>query len=276
MMHVAVSPGLSRAALAPHLPGLRRYARALSGSQPAGDAHVAAALAALVAGRARYAGIASPRLALFLAFQQAWSAAPAAAHDPDRESAAETGLARAAGQRLAAITPLSRQALLLAVMEDFAIDEIALLLAQDEAGVAALIAAAKADIARQTRSRVLIIEDEPMIALEIEAIVADMGHEVIGIAATRRAAAALAAQERPGLLLADIHLDDGSSGVEAVRDIRRDAPAPAIFITGHPDRLSTGEGPEPAFLIAKPFAAGRVHAAIAQALFFGPAEAADG
>ncbi|MEN9932194.1 MAG: hypothetical protein RIS17_767 [Pseudomonadota bacterium] len=224
---------------------------------------VAAALAALVADRARYAGIATPRLALFLAFQHVWEAA-----DPGLVAGDETLPARAAHARLADIAPLARQALLLGVMEDFTTAEIALLIERSADDVAALIGEARRAIAAQAATDVLIIEDEPIIAMDIEAIVTGMGHGVIGIASTQREAAALARQRPVGLLLADIHLRDGSSGIDAVRDIRSHTQAPAIFITGNPDLLSTGQGPEPTFLIAKPFAASRVHAAIAQALFF--------
>ncbi len=267
MSLVAVSAGLSRSALAPHVPGLRRYARALTGSREAGDTMVAAALAALVADRARYAGIAAPRLALFLAFQQVWAAA-----DPAPRVAEDTPTARAAQSRLAGIAPVSRQALLLGVMEDFTNAEIALLIDRSAEDVAALIAEARRGIAAQAPTEVLIIEDEPIIAMDIEAIVTGMGHGVIGIASTQREAAALAGQAPVGLVLADIHLRDGSSGIDAVRDIRNHTAAPAIFITGNPDLLSTGQGAEPTFLIAKPFAASRVHAAIAQALFFAGAD----
>ena len=262
----------SRSALAGYLPGLRRYARALTGSQHSGDGLVAATLAALVADRSRFAGIASPRLGLFLAFQDVWAATELAAPEPASESAA----ARAASARLAAIVPLSRQALLLGTMEGFAASEIAILMQRSEAEVAVLIADAQNEIVRATRSRVLIIEDEAVIAMDIEAIVTDMGHTVTGIAATRAQALAMAAADAPGLVLADIQLRDGSSGIDAVREIHARHAVPAIFITGHPDLLSTGERAEPTFVIAKPFEVASVQAAIAQALFFGGAASPHG
>ena len=272
LVSAPVETALSASSLARYLPGLRRYARALTGSQQIGDGLVAATLAELVADRSRFAGIASPRLGLFLAFQNVWAAAEPAAPGAADESAA----ARAASTRLAAIMPLSRQALLLGVMEGFAASDIALLIQRSEADVAALIADAHSEIARQTRSRVLIIEDEAIIAMELEAIVTDMGHGVIGIAATREQALALVAAEAPGLVLADIQLRDGSSGIGAVRDIHARGAVPAIFITGHPDLLSTGEQAEPTFVIAKPFGAANVQAAVAQALFFGAAASPHG
>ncbi|MBU2381500.1 MAG: response regulator, partial [Alphaproteobacteria bacterium] len=79
------------------------------------------------------------------------------------------------------------------------------------------------------------------------------------------------ARHRPGLVLADIQLADGSSGIDAVKDILKRFDVPVIFITAFPERLLTGERPEPTFLITKPFQPETVKAAISQALFFHPA-----
>ena len=252
--------------LAPHLPYLRRYARALTGSQSTGDGLVAATLEAIVADHALL-GAGAPRLALFKSFQSVWLAAtkPAASNNADP---AEQHAAEMASKRLAAITPRPRQALLLGAMEGFSETDIAELISCDPADVPALIADALAEIATQTVSRVLIIEDEPIIAMDIEMIVTGLGHGVIGIATTQTEAAALFDGEAPGLVLADIQLRDGSSGIDAVRHILAHQSVPVIFITGFPERLLTGERPEPTFLITKPFQASQVQAAIAQALFF--------
>lgn len=251
--------------LAAHLPYLRRYARALTGSQDAGDALVVTTLEAIVADQARLPAGLPPRLGLFAAFQAVWAAAsklPAAVSDDDRLPA------RMASARLAAVSPRSRQALLLGAMEGFADADIATLIGCTVAEVPVLTADALAQIAQQTRSRVLIIEDEPIIAMDIESIVTGLGHGVTGIAATHAQALALVAVEAPGLVLADIQLRDGSSGIDAVRHILARQSVPVIFITGFPERLLTGERPEPTFLITKPFQAAQVQAAIAQALFF--------
>ena len=77
-----------------------------------------------------------------------------------------------------------------------------------------------------------------------------------------------ASEETPGLVLADIQLADGSSGLDAVRDILGQFQVPVIFITSFPERLLTGERPEPTFLITKPYDPNAVKAAISQALFF--------
>ena len=108
----------------------------------------------------------------------------------------------------------------------------------------------------------------PIIAMDLESIVRDMGHEVTGVAVTRDEAVALAMDDRPGLVLAYIQLADDSSGIDAVKDILAEFSVPVIFITAFPERLLTGTRPEPTFLITKPFQRSTVKAAIAQALFF--------
>lgn len=169
---------------------------------------------------------------------------------------------------LEALTPLSRQAFLLRTVEGFSIDEVATILGRDVRGVAELIEQAGREIAEQVATSVLIIEDEPIIALDIEAMVQELGHDVTGIARTHKEAIALVKLQRPGLVLADIQLADGSSGLDAVNEILMSIDVPVIFITAYPERLLTGDKPEPAFLITKPFQAEAVKAAISQALFF--------
>ena len=251
--------------LAPHLPFLRRYARALTGTQQHGDAFVRAALEAIVAAPNDFPRDIDPRLGLYKTFHAIWSSANIEEEPAQSSGAGEEGIAQA---RLARITPLSRQALLLTAMEGFTPDEAGYLIGVSADDVEALVAEALAEIERQTRAEVLIIEDEPIIAMDIETIVRDLGHSVTGVAVTRDEAVAQAIARRPGLVLADIQLADDSSGIDAVKDILTEFTVPVIFITAFPERLLTGERPEPTFLITKPFQRSTVKAAIAQALFF--------
>ncbi len=254
--------------LAPHLPFLRRYARALTGSQAHGDNFVRATLEAVVAAPDEFPTDVEPRLGLYKTFQAIWRSTNS---DRDRDAAdmARGGDAEAiAHGRIAKLTPASRQALLLTAMEGFSNEDAAYLIDEDADRIDGLIDEALAEIERQTSARVLIIEDEPMIAMDIETIVRDLGHEVTGIAVTRDEAVAQAKNDPPGLVLADIQLADDSSGIDAVSDILADIDVPVIFITAFPERLLTGERHEPTFLITKPFQRATVKAAIAQALFF--------
>jgi CheY-like chemotaxis protein len=162
---------------------------------------------------------------------------------------------------------------LLTALEGFTIDEAAQILDDNAENVRQLIARAQRDIEAELATEVLIIEDEPVIAADIEALVLDLGHRVSTVATTRTEAVAAVKLRRPGLVLADIQLADGSSGIDAVNDILKGHDVPVIFITAFPERLLTGEKPEPAFLITKPFQPETVKAAIGQALFFHPRNA---
>jgi DNA-directed RNA polymerase specialized sigma24 family protein len=252
------------ARLAPHLPYLRRYARALTGDQASGDAYVRATLEALASGQARLEASASPRAGLYQLFHALWQGAGARL-EPRRPGAGTDALGR-----LMRIAPRSRQAFLLTALEGFTPDEAAQILGVDFDEVEDLIAQAQIEIEAELATDVLIIEDEPVIAADIEALVRELGHSIADVVATRQEAVDAAHRAAPGLVLADIQLADGSSGVDAVKDILREHDTPVIFITAFPERLLTGERPEPTFLITKPFRPETVKAAIGQALFFHP------
>ncbi|MEG3179477.1 response regulator [Sphingomonas sp. LT1P40] len=252
--------------LAPHLPFLRRYGRALTGSQTEGDRYVRATLEAIVAAPEEFPRDVDPRLGLYRTFQAIWGSTHLDDRVEDIDPLSDNeAIARA---RLARLAPRSRQALLLTAMEGFTSEDAAYLLEESADSVDSLVTDALGEIDSQTRARVMIIEDEPLIAMDLETIVRDQGHEVTGVAVTRDEAVALAMEDRPGLVLADIQLADDSSGIDAVKDILAQFNVPVIFITAFPERLLTGERPEPTFLITKPFQRSTVKAAISQALFF--------
>ena len=252
--------------LSPHLPFLRRYARALTGTQAHGDAFVRATLETIVAKPDEFPRDVDPRLGLYKIFHAIWSTANV--EEGEEPSLAIDGAEGIAQARLSRITPLSRQALLLTSLEGFSREDTAYLIDASADDVDSLVAEAMAEIERQTHADVLIIEDEPIIAMDIESIVRDLGHNVTGVAVTRDEAIAQARKSPPGLVLADIQLADDSSGIDAVKDILSEFSVPVIFITAFPERLLTGTRPEPTFLITKPFQRSTVKAAISQALFF--------
>lgn len=260
-------------AIAPHLPFLRRYARALSGSQSSGDSYVRACLEAIIAKPEILSSEVPPRVALYQVFHAIWRSVA----DGLPADAREGELAKTAQARMAHLVPEQRQALLLSALEGFANEDVAHILERDPGEIQALVASALEDISSDMATGVLIIEDEPVIALDLSNIVEELGHHVTHVAATRSDAVAAARDRRPGLVLADIQLADNSSGIDAVKDILGEGRVPVIFITAYPERLLTGERPEPTFLITKPFMPDAVKAAISQALFFHvPAETVRG
>jgi CheY-like chemotaxis protein/DNA-directed RNA polymerase specialized sigma24 family protein len=260
------APMSAAAQIADNLPYLRRYARALTGNQSSGDAYVRSTLEAALADRALLDEVSRDRVSLYAVFTRVWSAScidvpPDGNIDLPHESAAQ--------ERLARITPASRQALLLTTLEDFSVADTAAILDRSEAEIEALLTEAIAQIEGESATEVLIIEDEPLIAMQLEDLVTDLGHTVIGTAATRSQAERIFAERRPALVLADIQLADGSSGIDAVDQMLKLGDVPVIFITAYPEKLLTGDRPEPTYLITKPFQEATVRAAISQVLFFG-------
>jgi CheY-like chemotaxis protein len=253
-------------ALAPHLPYLRRYARALTGSQQSGDAYVRAALTALLEGEHALDEELPPRVALYKLFHKIWSSTASRYEGANAGEAGEEG----PEERLLSLSAGRRAALLLTAVESFSLDEAGTILELLPEEVERAVVEAQKAIESELVSKVLIIEDEPIIALDLENLVTELGHEVVGTAATREQAVKQAYSRKPGLILADINLGEGGSGIDAVSEILDSFDIPVIFVTAYPEKLLTGERPEPTYLIAKPFLPETVQATVGQALFFHP------
>jgi CheY-like chemotaxis protein len=249
--------------LAPLLPHLRRYARALTGSQADGDGYVRAALSSLAAGESSLQPDIPAKLGLYQLFHLIWLNARSESSD---QIASTSDLP--AARRLHVLSALDRAALLLTAVEGFDINDAARILGETPQAVEKSIVAAQQAIEQQLATRALIIEDESIIALDLERMVKGLGHDVVAIASTKDEAVAKARIGNPGLILADINLGDGGSGLDAVSEILSSFDVPVIFITAYPERLLTGARPEPTYLITKPFLPETVRATVGQALFF--------
>lgn len=253
--------------VAQHLPYLRRYARALTGSQSGGDQYAIATLEAVVADPRMVDEAPDARVALFGVFHGVWTSTGAPVAEPD------TRLSAAAQAHLASLTPGSREALLLHSIEGFTLPQIATIMGGTADEAAEMIERALLEMQNSVAGKVMIIEDEAIIAMDLSAIVEELGHAVTGVARTRAEAVRLAASDTPDLILADIQLADNSSGIDAVNDILGQFDdLPVVFITAFPERLLTGTQPEPAFLINKPYTEEQVRSAVSQAMFFSSTE----
>jgi CheY-like chemotaxis protein len=250
-----------------HIPYLRRFSRALTGTREGGDDYVLAMLEIVVADQSKISASENLKITLYRLLLEIWRAAPIDAH---AEHSAEQGKGNeiAARRNLDAVSALPRLAFLLNALEGFSLAEVGHTLNVSEAVAGTLVEAANSEIADQIATNVLIIEDEPLVAFDLREIVEGLGHSIVGIARTHAQAVAAIATSRPGLILADIQLADGSSGIEAVNEILGSLSTPVIFVTAYPERFLNGEPPEPAFLIAKPFSVDGLKAVISQALFF--------
>lgn len=250
--------------IAPHLPFLRRFSRALTGDQHSGDAYVAALLESIIADPTGYDATPDVKLSLYRSFCRLWESVTVnmrrGRDTPEWEAAA--------GRHFESVAAQAREAFLLIAVEGFTTEQVADILKVTKTEVQDLIDEASQQLASQVATDVMIIEDEPLIAIDLEALMEGLGHRVTGVARTETEALRLAQAKRPGIVLADIQLADGSSGIDAVNKMLSNFEVPVIFITAFPERLLTGEKPEPAFLITKPFVPEMVKAIVSQALFF--------
>lgn len=252
--------------LGEYIPYLRRFSRAITGEQHTGDTYAAAALEAILADRSILDGH-DVKTGLFKVLYGIWASAGAPIQD------GESGARAKAQKRLASLTNNSREALLLHTVERFSFDQVSQIIGVDHGEAEELVGVARREMADSATGSVMIIEDEAIIAMDIEAMVAELGHRVTGIARTQDEAVALARSDVPDLILADIQLADNSSGIDAVNDILQELGArPVIFITAFPERLLTGDTHEPAFLISKPYSVDQVHSSVSQAMFFSSTE----
>lgn len=250
--------------IAAHLPYLRRFSRAVTGSQASGDAYVAAVLEALIADITLFPQTSNDRVGLFKLYCSLFENLTIDLPETD----SPFGWEKRAAANLAALPPAARKAFLLVAVEGFTAEEAAVVLGLSDDAVAKLLQEASEDISKQVATDILIIEDEPLIAMDIEDMVTSLGHKVAGVARTHGEAVTLFEKTNPRMVLADIQLADGSSGIDAVNEILKTTTVPVIFITAFPERLLTGTKPEPAFLVTKPFNPDMVKALISQALFF--------
>lgn len=248
-------------AITRHVPILRRFARALAGSRQFGDTLVGEALRALIDGKASVEAGSDPRTVLFRAFFLVWQSAAEHLAQASRE-------AHVVDRRLQAMMPIDRLVFLLVTMEGFDEADVAAITGFDLRTVRRLVAEANASLARQMKARVLIIEDEWLIAGDLKRLVESMGHGVVGMATRRDTAIAQASILKPDLILSDVQLDDCRDGLEAVETILKTFDVPVVFVTGHSDRLLTGTGSEPTYVVGKPFYDDVLRAVIAQAVFF--------
>lgn len=244
-----------REALVAEIPFLRRYSRALTGSQTLGDAAVREVLEALLEAPEELQSDKPVRAELFRIFHHLW-----------KPEFAEPLASKGRSGTIASFPVEMRQSLLLTAVEGFSIEETAGILGIDSGEVDSYITSAREAISDALSAEVLIIEDESIIAMHIKQIVESLGHTVVGVVRTHSEAVAAAKDKKPELVLADISLADGSSGIDAVKDILAEQDVPVIFITAFPERLLTGARPEPTYLITKPFEPETVMATIGQAL----------
>lgn len=249
--------------IAREIPYLRRYARALTGDQQAGDDLAMQTLEAILADRSLLDNNLMLRTALYRAFHKIWMG-----HDMHLAPSQGGSLGKAM-EHLAKLAPNTREALILSTIEQMSTRDIALVIDVTEDEVRGLLKLARNDLHNNSIGSVLIIEDETLIAQDLTSLVTGLGHTVTGVARTKGEALEQGLNQKPELILADIQLADDTSGIDAVIEILAQiGDVPVIYVTAYPERLLTGKRLEPAFLIPKPYQESHVQSAVSQAMFF--------
>lgn len=253
---------LDMAGLAGAVPFLRRYGRALTGTQAEGDGLVRSALRWLGEHPDQLETM-DARVALYRALHEVLGAEAAPPHGPEARVLADEAIV---GARVRELPPVERAVLLLTVLEGFSSAEAALVLGLSTGEADAYVETAREHMKRQAPSRILVIEDEPVIAMDLIGTLTASGHSVVGVARTRSEATQIAERIRPDVVIADIQLADASSGLDAVQDILRLGSLPVVFVTSFPEELLRGDRVEPTFVVTKPFNPDTLVVSIAQAL----------
>jgi CheY-like chemotaxis protein len=248
----------------PEVSRLRRYARLLTSDQEAADDLVESVLEHLVDDRLTLSADLPVRTKLYRALH--------VIRNCEHHGPCHTGLTHI-DKRLSALAPVQRTVFLLVAVEQLSLHEAAAVLSLTPSQVAQHLHDAGHAISDQVATSVLILEDEPMIALAIENLALELGHSVAGVATTKREACALLDSSRPGLILADIQLADGTSSIDTLKEVMDRRVPPAIFITAYPERVTAFN--QNRIVIPKPFEPDHVKAVISRTLFLQPPDDAD-
>ena len=226
------------------VPYLRRYARAATGNTQTGDACVERTLQKI----------------LDLSLQP----------DFDFDRYDREGLFRLLDVELDSVQKTreakARRALLLTAVEAFPSTVACRVLQVRRDELLELIEMAEQDFASSTATAMLIIEDEPFISAQLQRIAEGLGHRVVGIAETAKAAIKLNAEHQPDIVLCDINLADGSLGTDAIAEMKLAEPVPVVFVTASPEKYLSTMNEGPSYLITKPFNPDYLKAVIGHAL----------
>lgn len=257
-----------------HLPFLRRYARALTGSTERGDDLVTRGVEVAVMAPSRF-GLdkgEGARLSLYALLHLLFDEDRVTAgqsdgpHEGQREGrpvASPHPIERA----LATLPEPLRRLYLLITLEELSLTEAAQVLHLTAAEAAASLKEARERVRTALTQRVLVVEDNPILAMEIGELVADMGHVVCGTAGNEQEALELLEAENPTLALLDVRLADGGSGVEIARQLRRKRSLRTIFVTAFDGDLEELGARHLGQIVRKPFTNEAIRAAISRAVF---------
>lgn len=225
------------------LRNLRRYAFCLLGNRFLSDMAVEAALNSLVSDVMTVSGRAISRLDLYRKVNEL-------ARTSLQKGKVSASVGSGLHARLLRLTEEQRQVTALHAVIGFPYGDIASVMGTSESHLRTAYALSMLAL-RQKPLAVLIIEDEALIARELQEIVTNLGLTVAGMAKNRAEALRIAGQSKPQLILADYKLK-GDTGVDVVKAIRANMDANVIYVTAHPEAVAA-EGERRDLIISKPF-----------------------
>ncbi|WP_448204239.1 response regulator [Azospirillum sp. sgz302134] len=246
-----------------HLPYLRRYARALTGTSVQGDALVTRTLEWYLDGPGASGGADLSRGSLYRHLNQLQDGGV------PRNGMATVHPVEAA---LHSLDETDRRLYLLVNLEDLPVADAAAVLQIPPEEAVERLNHARERVREKLAAVILIVEDDAIIAFDLAETVRGMGHTVCGNAATMDEALALAARHAPTLALMDIRLAEGDNGIEVARELRRQRFLPVIFVTAFPSELSKRGLEHLGPVIPKPFTREQIEQAITRAVFTPHAE----
>jgi PAS domain S-box-containing protein len=129
----------------------------------------------------------------------------------------------------------------------------------------------KIEIMPDTKSRILVVEDQAIVAIDIQSQLESLGYLVVGTAASAAEACQKAATMAPDLVLMDVHLGDAIDGIDAAATIREQQGIPIVFLTAYVDSatIRRAQQVEPYGYIVKPFSQRDLHTTLQMALYKG-------
>jgi CheY-like chemotaxis protein len=120
-----------------------------------------------------------------------------------------------------------------------------------------------------TARKILVVEDEALVALGVSSLIEDMGHEVCGVATSVAEAVELSRSHLPDLVLMDVNLQEGGSGIDAAHQLRAmERPPIVLFLTSYVDSETRRrmEEAQPFGIVQKPYAESQLQQTVTRAL----------
>lgn len=242
-----------------HIPFLRRYARALTGTSGRGDELVGLAVPVALSDPDAYGLERHDRGPLYALLNRLFDAEEMRTALPDSGHPMELALVQ--------LPEMERRLFLLVSLEEVGCADAARILGLGLEEARRRMAAAQEALRESLIASIMIVEDDAIIAFDLAETVRNMGHKVCGTATTMDDAIDTARSCQPTLALMDLRLAHGDSGITTAQVLRQTSELPIIFVTAFGDELTRRGLEHLGPVIRKPFTREQIERAITQAVF---------